>query len=93
MDQCWKNWAERMEQEILDKYMVKESKREAFTSRGAPLEWRRVRKNKKYRIRMWCDDCWARFFSLFKECKLQRLQSRLEESAEEEEMKQRKRIS
>ena len=29
----------------------KKAKREAFRGRGAPLEWRRVRKNKKYRIR------------------------------------------
>ena len=34
MDQSWKNWVERMEKEILDKYKVEESKREAF-SRGA----------------------------------------------------------
>ena len=40
------NLAERMEEEVLDKYKVEESKREA-------LEWRRVRKNKKYRIRKW----------------------------------------
>ena len=44
MDQCWKNLAERMEEEVLDKYKVEESKREAFRGRrGAPLEWRRVR--------------------------------------------------
>ena len=53
MDQCWKNLAERMEEEVLDKYKVEGSKREAFRGRGAPLEWRRVRKNKKYRIRKW----------------------------------------
>ena len=26
MDQCWKNLAERMEEEVLDKYKVEESK-------------------------------------------------------------------
>ena len=52
MDQCWKTLAERMEEEVLDKYEVEESKKEAFRGGGASLEWRRVRKNKKYRIRM-----------------------------------------
>ena len=42
-----------MEEEVLDKYKVEESKREAFTGRGAPSEWRRVRKNKKYFIKKW----------------------------------------
>ena len=52
MDLCWKNLAERMEEEVLNnKYKVEESKREAFRGRGGPLEWRRVRKNKKYTIR------------------------------------------
>ena len=40
-----------MEEEVLDKYKVEESKREAFRGRGAALEWRKVCKNKKYRIR------------------------------------------
>ena len=41
------------EVEVLDKYKVEESKREAFKGRGAPLEWRRVRGSKKYRIKEW----------------------------------------
>ena len=41
------------EAEVLDKYKIEDSKREAFVGRGAPLEWRRVRKSKKYRIRKW----------------------------------------
>ena len=45
MDQCWKNLAERME--------VEDSKRDAHNGRGASLEWRRVRRSKKYRIRKW----------------------------------------
>ena len=45
--------AERMEQEVLDKYKVEDSKREAYKGRGAPLEWRRVCRSKKYRIRKW----------------------------------------
>ena len=38
MDFCWKNLAERMEEEVLDKYKVEESKRGAFKGRGNPLE-------------------------------------------------------
>ena len=53
MDRCWKNLTERMEEKVLDKYNVEESKKEAFRGRGALLEWRRVRINKKYRIRKW----------------------------------------
>ena len=71
MDQCWKNLAERMEEEVLDKYKVEDSKREAFTGRSALLEWRRERRSKKYRIR--------RIFALFREYNLQRLQSKHEE--------------
>ena len=51
MDQSWKNLAERMEEQVLDKYKVEESTQEAFRGRGALLEWRRVRKSKKYRTR------------------------------------------
>ena len=52
-DQCWRNLAEKMEEEVLDKYKVEEGKREAFRGRDHPLEWRRVRKNKKYQRRKW----------------------------------------
>ena len=84
IDQSWKIWAERMEEEVLDKYKVEESNKEAFRGRSAPLEWRRVRQNKKYRIRKWREDCWARVFSLFREYNLQRRQSKQEKSTEEE---------
>ena len=36
-----------MEEEVLDKYKVDESKREAFRGGGASLEWRRVRKKQE----------------------------------------------
>ena len=49
MDQCWKNFVEKMEEAVLNKYKGEESKKEAFEGRGAPLDWRGVRKNKKYR--------------------------------------------
>ena len=47
IDQSWKNLVERMEEEVLDKYRVEESKKEAFRGGGAPLEWRRMRKRQK----------------------------------------------
>ena len=34
MDQCWWHSADRMEEEVLDKYKVEECKREAFGGRG-----------------------------------------------------------
>ena len=58
----------KMEAEVLDRCKIEDSKRDAFKGRGAPLEWRRVRKNKKHRIRKWeedrsesatCSDCRA----------------------------------
>ena len=42
-----------MEEDVLDKYKVEDSKGEAHRGRGSPLEWRRVRRSKKYRIRKW----------------------------------------
>ena len=53
MDQCWKKVAERIEKEVLDKYKVEDSRREACRGRGSPLEWRLVRRSKKYRIQKW----------------------------------------
>ena len=53
MDLCWKNLAERMEEEVLDKYKVEDSREGAFRGRGASLEWRRIREFKRYRIRKW----------------------------------------
>ena len=38
MNLCWKNLAEKIEEEVLDKYKVEESKRGAFRGRGNPLE-------------------------------------------------------
>ena len=68
-----------------------DSKREAYRGRGAPLEWRLVRRSKKYRTRKWGEDCWARIFSLFREYNLQRRQSK-QEGVNEEEMKQQQRM-
>ena len=41
LGQCWGRLAERMEEEVLDKYNVEDSKREAFKGRSAHLGWRR----------------------------------------------------
>ena len=46
----------------------------------------------RYRIRKWGEDCWARIVSFFREYNLQRLQCREGVSAEEEELKQQKRM-
>ena len=37
MDQCWRSLAEKIEAEVLDKYKVEDSKREAFKGRSAQL--------------------------------------------------------
>ena len=57
LGQCWRSLAERMEVEVLDKYKVEDSKREAFKGRSAQLEWRRdaqkqERQNKKVERRL-----------------------------------------
>ena len=83
----------QFEDEVLDKNQIENSKREAFRGRGSPLEWRRVPKSKKYKIRKWGEDCWARIFALCREYNLQRLQRMDEESTEEEEMKQQQRTN
>ena len=45
MDLCQKNLAERMEEEVLDKYTIEESKKGTFKGGGNPSEWRRVRRS------------------------------------------------
>ena len=47
MDQSWTKLAERMEEDVLDKYNVEESNKEVFNGRSASLGWRRVRKNNR----------------------------------------------
>ena len=81
-----------MEEEVLDKYKVDDSKRGAHRGKGFLLEWRRVRKSRKYRIRKWEEDCWASIFASFREYNLQRMQSKQDELTEGEEMKQQQRM-
>ena len=92
MDPCWKNLAEKMEEVVLDKKEVEECKRGANRGRGSTLEWRRVRRIKKFRKRMWREDCWARIIALFREYNLQCLQSMNEDCTEEEEMRSQQRM-
>ena len=87
MDECWRNLAER-EEEVLDKYKVEDSRR-----RGSPLEWRRLRRSKKYKMRKRREDFWARIFAFFRGHNLQRLQCMHEDSTEEEEMKRQGRMN
>ena len=87
-DQCWKMFAEKIEEEVLDKYKVDDSKRGAYRGRGFPWEWRRVRKSRKYRIRKFGEDCWAGIFTLFRMYYLQCMQSTQDELTEGETMKQ-----
>ena len=53
MDECWKKLAENVEEEVLDKYKVEDSKRGAYKGRGSFLEWKRVQRSMKYKIRKW----------------------------------------
>ena len=91
IDQCWKKLAKKSEEEVLDKYRVEDSKREAYRGRGAPLEWRRVHRKQQEHSTKWRDDCWARIFALFREYNLQRRQSMHEDSTEKEEMRRQQR--
>ena len=72
VDEVWKELSGNMEEEFQDKYKVEEAKKGAYKGRGDPLEWRIVKKYKKYQPRRWSGDCWARIFSRFGECDLQR---------------------
>ena len=45
-----------MEEEVLDKYKFAESKRGAFKDRGDPLKWKKVRRDKRYKIRKWVEE-------------------------------------
>ena len=48
VDQCWKSLAGRMDEEVLDRYKVEQSKKGCFKGTDNPLERKRVRRNKKY---------------------------------------------
>ena len=50
MDQCWKKLAEKMEEEVLDKYKVDDSKREAYRGRGSPVGMEACTKKQKLQV-------------------------------------------
>ena len=78
--------AERMEEEVLDKYNTVEESKRAPWSGGEYEETK-----DSVRFGKWGED-WRAIFSLFEELNLQRLQCDQEESTEEEEMKQQQRM-
>ena len=92
MDQCWKKLTEQIEDEVLDKFKVEDSKREAFRGRGARWSGDWCAKARNTEQESGVQDCWARIFAFFREYNLQRLESKQEESAEEGEMKQQRRM-
>ena len=79
VDQCLKNLAGRVEEEVTGQVQSRrQQKKEAFSGRGAPLEWRRVRKNKTYRIRKRSEDLAGQELSLcLKRTVLERQYSRM----------------
>ena len=48
MDQCWKNLAERMEEEVLNKYKVEEAKKRLSEVEVLPWEWCAKTRNTEY---------------------------------------------
>ena len=72
VDQGWKKLPEKIEEEVLDRYKVEDSKKRGL-QRQRRHHWRRERRSKKYIMRKWEEDCWARIFALFKKYNLQRL--------------------
>ena len=52
MDQCWKKLAERMEEEVLDKYKSRGQPKRGL-QRQSLLELRHVRRSNKYKTRKW----------------------------------------
>ena len=77
--------AHRTEEEVLNKYEVEESKKEAFRGRGAQKQEIQIKKEERRLV--------GKNFSVFGEYNLQHLQCKEEESTEEEEeMKQQQRM-
>ena len=88
MEQCWKRLSEKMEEEVLDTYKVGGQQARCFF-----FDWRRVREGRKYNIRKWREDCWAKIFALFKEYNLRRLKGMHEDLTEGEEVKRQSRMT
>ena len=76
-----------IEEEVLNKFKVEDSKREACKGRGAPLEWRNVRRSKRYRPRKWAKIAGQEISRWFREFILRRKQGMQKDSTEEDKMK------
>ena len=87
MDQCWKELAGKMEEEVLNKYKVEDSKRGAYRGRGCSLCGKAGSTGYESG-----EDCRARIFALFREYNLQRRQSMHEDSTDQEEMRRQQRM-
>ena len=66
MDLCWKSLAERIEEEVLDKYKSRR-KQERDLQRWRQPNWNgeECEEVEKFRISKRGEDCWARIFSCF----------------------------
>ena len=86
MDQCWTELAEKMEEEVLDKYKVEDNMRGAYRGRGSSLEWRRMQEvqNMKVERRLLGNN-----LRHVQKNNLQRLQNIHEDSTEEVEKKEK----
>ena len=51
VDSLWEELCGKMVEEILEKYRVEESKKSAYKGRGEPLDWRIVKREKRYKLR------------------------------------------
>ena len=92
MDLCWKHLAERMEEEVLSKYEVEESKKEAFRGGGAPPGMEKGAQKQQLQNKKVVRRLLGKNFSLFRKYNMQRQQSKQEELTEEEEMKQQRMV-
>ena len=53
VNECWMKIVRKIEDEVLDKYKLENTNKEAYRGRGEPSEWRIVRRVKKYQPRKW----------------------------------------
>ena len=72
VDGLWKELCGTLEEGVLEKYKVDEANKGACQGREEPLDWRIVKREKRFQPRMWREGCWAGIFSWFREYGLQR---------------------
>ena len=59
IDGLWRELCGTTEEEVLEKYKVDGAKKGAHRGRGEPLDWRIVKKEKRYQSPNVGEDCWA----------------------------------